>query len=81
MNEEQKKMYYTILVDLWRMFIKPRKLKAFTDVWWEEVINEYTSYTEKYRGTPMEDYCSELTITFLNEFERCNKRERHERNI
>ena len=67
MNDERKKIYYTILVDLWRLFIKPRKLQTFTDEWWEEVIKEYTTYTNRYKNTQFEDYCGELAISFLEE--------------
>lgn len=76
MNDERKKIYYTILVDLWRLFIKPRKLQTFTDEWWEEVIKEYTAYTNRYKNTQFEDYCGELAISFLNEYERCSKKEK-----
>lgn len=76
MTDEEKKKYYTILVDLWRMFIKPREQKPFSDSWWEQVIKEYTTYCDNYKGTLLEDYCGELTIAFLNEFERCSKKEK-----
>lgn len=76
MTHEEKAKYHEIMVATWRIFTKERLSEAYSDTWWEEIIGEYNEYKENYKETTLEDYCGELAMAFLNEHERCIKRER-----
>lgn len=74
MTDEEKLRYHPIIVDTWRLFIKQRKSKLYSDAWWEEIIKDYEDYCKGHKGTDLYDICSELTMVFLNEYERRGKR-------
>ena len=76
MTHEEKAKYHEIMVATWRIFTKERLPEAYSDAWWEEIIGEYSVYKTQFKGTTLEDYCGELAMAFLNEHERCIKRER-----
>lgn len=73
MTDEEKKPYYDIMVETWRSFIKVRKAELFSDEWWQEIIDEYEAQGKKWKGTPYEDYYGDLTMSFLNQYERLKK--------
>lgn len=73
MQDEIKKPYHAIMVDLWRIFIKDRTSAEYTDAWWKEVTDEYFAYRDKYKDTPYLNYIGDLSIAFLNELERVGK--------
>ena len=79
MTDEQKKPYYTIMVDCWRLFMKNRQFEAFNDLWWQEIIGDYEKLREPYKGTNLDDFVCQLSQCFLDEHERLQKNERQNR--
>ena len=79
MTRGEKEAYHDIMVTLWRMFTKERTPMLYSDAWWQEIIDEYETYTKQFKGTVLADYCGELGMAFLNEHERVYKKGRPER--
>ena len=79
MTRREKETYHEIMVTIWRMFTKERTPELYSDAWWQEIIDEYRAYTQKYKGTEFDDYCGELGMVFLNEHERVYKKGRPQR--
>ena len=79
MTDEQKKPYYTIMVDCWRLFMKDRQFETFNDLWWQEIIGDYEKLREPYKGTNLDDFVCQLSQCFLDEHERLQKNERQNR--
>lgn len=79
MTDEQKKPYYTIMVDCWRSFMKDRQFETFNDLWWQEIIGDYEKLREPYKGTSLDDFVCQLSQCFLDEHERLQKNERQNR--
>lgn len=74
MTDEEKKVYHTVMVDTWRIFIKERQSERYSDAWWQEIIGEYDDYRAKYKSSSVEDFCAELSMAFLNQHERVYKK-------
>lgn len=76
MTDEEKKPYHDVMVASWRIFIKDRQPKRFSDGWWEEIIGDYDKLREPYKGNPMDDYVCHINQAFLDELERIQRRDR-----
>lgn len=79
MTHETKVSYYKVMSELWLLFSKDRSQEQFSDEWWEEIIRDFERAVEKYSNTPLVDYAWQVTMAFLNEYERVYKRERQKR--
>lgn len=78
MTDEQKKPYHTIMVSAWRLFIKERAPKQFSQEWWNEIIGDYNKLREQYKNTQQFSYCDYISQSFLDEWERIQKRDRQD---
>lgn len=76
MTDEEKKPYHTIMVAAWRIFIKERQSRQFSDEWWKEIIKEYETLRAPYKGTIYDDYCGDVSQSFLDQYERMQKRDK-----
>ena len=76
MTDEEKTPYHVAMVSAWRIFIKERTIEKFSDKWWKEIIGEYNALRKSYLGNPLSEYVDYLSQTFLDEWERIQKRER-----
>ena len=79
MTDEQKKPYYNIMVDCWRVFMKDRSHETFSDEWWKEIIGEYDKLRGPIKGTAYDEFFCQLSQSFLDEHERLQKHERQNR--
>lgn len=69
-NESYKK----VIMDLFKMYVGyDNSDKKFSDEWWEEVINKFQDYPEKYKKTELEDFACDLAICFCGVWEREKK--------
>ena len=69
---KDKQTYKDIMGTLFKMFYKKRKDK-FTDEWWKEVVDEFLEYPKKYYGTKYFDFAGDLSMGFLNFWEKVYK--------
>ena len=76
MTDAEKKPYHDAMVASWRIFIKERKTEKFSDTWWQEIIGEYNTLSDSYKGSPLHGYVSYMNQVFLDEWERIKNRDR-----
>lgn len=81
MTHDEKVPYHDIMVSAWRIFIKERPEETYSDSWWEIIIKEYEELREPYKGTKLDDYVCAISQTFLDEYERGQKRGKRQKRI
>lgn len=75
MNKEQHKEYYTILTEMWKMFIKDStkpNSKPF-----HETLEEYADVAKFYRDSPYASFASGLSSVFIGELSRLKLTEKN----
>ena len=65
MTKEQHKEYYTILTEIWKMFIRDSTKQS--DKSFCETLEEYADVAKYYRDSPYASFANGLSVAFMNE--------------
>lgn len=73
MQHSEKTIYYNIIVKCWTTFSKERTYAEFSDDWWSEIIAEFNTILNEYRGTEYQPLVDTLVMRLLDQQERRQK--------
>lgn len=75
MTKEQHKEYYTILTEMWKMFI--RDSTKTNDKQFCETLEEYADVAKYYRDSPYASFACGLSSLFIGELSRLKLTEKN----
>lgn len=70
---KDKQPYKDIMGTLFKMFYKKRNNAVFSDEWWQEVVDEFLRFPERYDVTRYFEFAGNLAMGFLNYWEHTSK--------
>lgn len=68
-------IYKQIMKDVFRLYVKfDNADNKLSDTWWEEVIQKFKDYPEKYKDTELKDFAADFGIGICDYWEIEKKR-------
>ena len=70
MDDVEKRIYYDIITNTWKIFSKKRNYEEFSDDWWQDILDEFDTYCKQFKDTEYEEIVDGIVTTLLAEHTR-----------